>query len=1833
MKKILSVVASLAILANSLLYPFSYAYAQEETSTPEPTPIAEEIVTPTPEPTIEPSATPEITSTPDVTPTATPTATPEITPTPTPSPWTFEKVELNKEYQNGGVTLTFTKLPDPAGSIKIEEITLSEEQIKQTGSLSDKAYDITSDMKDGSFTYNLSLPIPESSKGKTIEVKFAEELSNIASAEKVDNTLTKTDTSVSVASLDHFTIFVVVSPTQTGGVCVDVTGADPATDKCFNTIQAAIDDPATITGSIINVAAGTYDLASPINVNKAVSIVGDENIPANVVVNAPTGGSISGANSVFVIESNDVTVKGFRIQGALHTGVAQNAGIYVNDQALGFSGLENITIINNEITNNGYGIIAADVRNSTFSYNDVWDQKKFVGKESESGVGIVIYGRKTDATRTYNLTLDHNNVFDNETEGIRVDVESAVGATNFVNDLAIGVTNNTVYNNGSTIVGVDKYVGIKSAGWSKGVTLSGNEIYGHLGTTISPTSGNAGIWIAASKGWVVNNNNIHDNLHGIFFAYSTFDSGSGSHTISNNSIHANTRGISIDDGTEAVANNKNNIYDNNISKTGFAPYNVYNSGSGTFDTTNNWWGSASPSFGSIIFGDVNHNPWYNTDAKTTKTYQVGAGETYTTIQSAIDVAADDDTINVAAGTYTENLTVDKSLTIIGVGDTTIINGAIVSGGNVVVIQDLKITTPGAVNWDNDYYGVRATANNTLTLENVTIDVSSGYPDNDFYGIRMRDDEPSTMAVININNSRIKGYAAIYLRGLHSDGTTIVQTDTVVNVSNSTLTGKTSHSGPSDDFAVIAIDDTTGVNVAFTGTNTVVSEYTNGAQAKQRLIRFINANDVTVTGTPTYTNGANSTVNTDALFISYGSGTNIVNDQIVARWITNTAEFEAALADTATTPIVVGRYETASTPIETTKDNTLKTGVKLIIEDHNLVTIKAGHTLTNNGAITLETGATFTNNGIINGSGTINGEVDNHGTIDMIAPTVPGTPTTAPNPTNSTTQTWSWETASDNGSGLSYYLWAVGALSDTTSSTSFITNLLQGNWTFSVTAYDNAGNSSVAASGSVTVDTTAPTVTSYAVSETVISPNSDGIKDSSSIDVAFSEEVNADINILDNQGVKVRDLYNSAAVTNPDAHTWNGKNNSDEVVTDGVYTIQVIGTDSAENTVTDTSKTITVDTAVPVIMLTGVTPDIEVGGSYTELGATANDGSTVSITGSVNTNVVSSYTITYNATDTAGNPATPVTRAVNVVDTTLPTISLIGSNPTTLEINNNYTDAGYSASDNYDGNLTSSVVMNVTNINKNVVGSYTVTYNVVDANGNPATQITRTVNVVDSIDQAFNGISNDLATAGIASNMGDVTTNNIQSFSGLYFEKSVDGVKKGKITFNSALDLSKTETKTFLQNLGTKMNMAETGIISLDFRDTTSDLSLKGVSATIEFYGLDALGFTADSTSDEVNSKLIAYDDEGNILDKTGLVDDPGTYTPPVGVCEVGGACYIFSVDVNHFTKYKIDEVTQTTPNIDGDATLSGETTQVVLTDETQNVTVDIASGTVDPTIDVSAFVNLVDGKQTGTLPEITINSDVADVVIPDGTEVTGPADWDGVIQAPISGTPAGGNAPAGFSVGGTVISIGSDAGTLFFDTPVTIILPNVTGTVGYRPALSDTWQTITNVCTGTYENPTGAVYPGECAINNGTDTKIVTFHFTSFGNLNSDICANIDGFQSNVPDGMHLDASGKNCVNWGGSGPAPRNDEGVSNSQVAGVSTLASNYQYNQTSNSFSGDQQPTTNEEVLGENTESEKTPVPEVKGTDTSNWNARNIALISFGSALAILALLLLWRKKKTS
>ena len=109
-----------------------------------------------------------------------------------------------------------------------------------------------------------------------------------------------------------------------------------------------------------------------------------------------------------------------------------------------------------------------------------------------------------------------------------------------------------------------------------------------------------------------------------------------------------------------------------------------------------------------------------------------------------------------------------------------------------------------------------------------------------------------------------------------------------------------------------------------------------------------------------------------------------------------------------------------------------------------------------------------------------------------------------------------------------------------------------------------------------------------------------------------------------------------------------------------------------------------DNVPPVITISGANPaTVELGETYTDAGATANDafhGSTsVSSSSNVDTSAVGSYTVTYTATDLDGNTAT-ASRTVNVVDTTAPVVTVTGDDPATTELGDTYTDAGATATD-------------------------------------------------------------------------------------------------------------------------------------------------------------------------------------------------------------------------------------------------------------------------------------------------------------------------------------------------------------------------------------------------------------------------------------------------------------------------------------------------------------------------------------------------------------------------
>ncbi|MBQ1812810.1 MAG: DUF5011 domain-containing protein, partial [Bacilli bacterium] len=208
-----------------------------------------------------------------------------------------------------------------------------------------------------------------------------------------------------------------------------------------------------------------------------------------------------------------------------------------------------------------------------------------------------------------------------------------------------------------------------------------------------------------------------------------------------------------------------------------------------------------------------------------------------------------------------------------------------------------------------------------------------------------------------------------------------------------------------------------------------------------------------------------------------------------------------------------------------------------------------------------------------------------------------------------------------------------------------------------------------------------------------------------------------------------------------------------------YTVQ----DSAGNATTEKRKIIYEDykdievtmgsindNVAPTIKLRGANPYCMVKGTrYEEPGATATDNvdgnitDRIAVTSKVTGNILGTFRVTYTVEDSSGNKAT-VYRAVTVAtkcqDTvkepkkavnSAPTVTLVGKNSVTINKGTEYIDLGATAYDKEDGDLTSKVVVDDTQVNTRVAGIYKVIYRVTDSNGSTSTK-TRTVTVKDKV---------------------------------------------------------------------------------------------------------------------------------------------------------------------------------------------------------------------------------------------------------------------------------------------------------------------------------------------------------------------------------------------------------------------------------------------------------------------------------------------------------------------
>lgn len=160
------------------------------------------------------------------------------------------------------------------------------------------------------------------------------------------------------------------------------------------------------------------------------------------------------------------------------------------------------------------------------------------------------------------------------------------------------------------------------------------------------------------------------------------------------------------------------------------------------------------------------------------------------------------------------------------------------------------------------------------------------------------------------------------------------------------------------------------------------------------------------------------------------------------------------------------------------------------------------------------------------------------------------------------------------------------------------------------------------------------------------------------------------------------------------------------------------TASARRTVTVT------DTQAPVITLVSDPEKFTVPGeTYMEEGFTASDNYDGDLTAKVQ-RTESDGVVTYTVADTAGN-VTTVERTIRYDDIITPVLTLKGGNVTITE-GNKYTEPGYTAIDNCDGDITSLVTVEGS-VDTGKTGTYTLTYTVTDSYGNSATA-KRTVTV-------------------------------------------------------------------------------------------------------------------------------------------------------------------------------------------------------------------------------------------------------------------------------------------------------------------------------------------------------------------------------------------------------------------------------------------------------------------------------------------------------------------------
>ena len=316
----------------------------------------------------------------------------------------------------------------------------------------------------------------------------------------------------------------------------------------------------------------------------------------------------------------------------------------------------------------------------------------------------------------------------------------------------------------------------------------------------------------------------------------------------------------------------------------------------------------------------------------------------------------------------------------------------------------------------------------------------------------------------------------------------------------------------------------------------------------------------------------------------------------------------------------------------------------------------------------------------------------------------------------------------------------------------------------------------------------------------------------------------------------------------------------------------------------------------------------------------------------------------------------------------PVITINGDNPLTHEVGNNFTDPGATALDDLGNNINVSVINNV---NKDVVGSYLITYTATDLYGN-SSSLSRNVNVIDSVAPVITLLGDNPMTLEALSNYvepGATCSDNYDNSISVNISGTVDTNTPGNYTITySASDSSGNQsikTRTVIIEVTTLPNITILGNNPYNLNVFTN-FTDPGATA------VDALGNSINvSSSNNINKNVLgdyavtytATDTWGNSMSATRTVKVVDVTNPTITV--YGDNPMTVELNSNYVDPGAIASDNYTNPI---NVSLSGSVNTAIVGQYTLTYTASDSSGN---TASATRTVNV----ENTTPPSITINGD------------------------------------------------------------------------------------------------------------------------------------------------------------------------------------------------------------------------------------------------------------------